>query len=57
MKSMYNDESNLMKMGPEMMIYSSRVNNQVYVSTSPDETVQSFSISKTEIRTKNKAKK
>ncbi|MFI5159327.1 MAG: hypothetical protein ACHQF4_10710 [Sphingobacteriales bacterium] len=57
MKSMYGDESPLMKMGPEYMIYSSRVNNQVYISTSHNVAVPSFSISKTDIRSKNKAKK
>ena len=57
MKSMYGDETPLMKMGPEYMIYSARVNNQVYVSTSHDVSVQSFSISKTDIRSKGKAKK
>lgn len=54
---MYGDESPLMKMGPEYMIYSSRLNNQVYVSTSDNVSVPSFSISKTDIRSKNKAKK
>jgi len=54
---MYGDESPLMKMGPEYMIYSSRVNNQVYVSTSHNVSVPSFSISKTDSRSKNKAKK
>jgi len=54
---MYSDDLHLMKMGPEFMIYSSRVNNQVYVSTSNDVSVQSFSISKTDIRAKSKTKK
>jgi hypothetical protein len=57
MKSMYPDEMPLMKMGPELTIYSSRLTNQTYVSKSRGIITQSFSIAKGVLQSNDKGKK
>jgi hypothetical protein len=54
---MYPDEMPLMKMGPELTIYSSRLTNQTYVSKSRGIITQSFSIAKGVLQSNDKGKK